>query len=63
MILFATGLLIKNPIYGIGLLVALLIRKPLQKNYKAELEIYGGGLVAGDGLYGFVEAVVRSFML
>lgn len=62
-ILFATGLLIKNPIYGIGLLVALLIRKPLQKNYKAELEIYGGGLVAGDGLYGFVEAVVRSFML
>ncbi|MGI6782702.1 MAG: OPT/YSL family transporter [Aminivibrio sp.] len=62
-ILFATGLLIKNPIYGIGLLVALLIRKPLEKKYKPELEIYGGGLVAGDGLYGFVEAVIRSFML
>ena len=62
-ILFATGLLIHNPIYGIGLLVALLIRKPLEKKYKPELEIYGGGLVAGDGLYGFVEALIRSFML
>jgi uncharacterized oligopeptide transporter (OPT) family protein len=60
-ILFATGLLINNPIYGIGLLVALLIRWPLQKKYKSELEIWGGGLVAGDGLYGFVMALVRSF--
>lgn len=62
-ILFATGLLIRNPIYGIGLLVALLIRRPLEKKYKAELEIYGGGLVAGDGLYGFVQALIRSFMM
>ncbi len=60
-ILFATGLLINNPIYGIGLLVALLIRWPLEKKYKAELEIYGGGFVAGDGIYGFVNALIRSF--
>jgi uncharacterized oligopeptide transporter (OPT) family protein len=58
-ILFATGLLINNPIYGIGLLVALLIRRPLEKKYKGELEIWGGGMVAGDGLYGFVDAIVR----
>jgi uncharacterized oligopeptide transporter (OPT) family protein len=60
-ILFATGLLINNPIYGIGLLAALLIRWPLEKKYKSELEIWGGGFVAGDGLYGFVNALLRSF--
>lgn len=59
-ILFATGLLINNPIYGIGLLIALLIRWPLEKKYKTELEIYGGGLVAGDGIYGFINALIRS---
>ena len=61
-ILFATGLLINNPIYGVGLLVALLIRWPLEKKYKPELEVYGGGFVAGDGLYGFFNAIIRSFM-
>lgn len=61
-ILFATGLLINNPIYGVGLLLALLIRWPLEKKYKTELEIYGGGLVAGDGIYGFFNAVIRSFI-
>jgi uncharacterized oligopeptide transporter (OPT) family protein len=60
-ILFATGLLINNPIYGVGLLVALLIRWPLEKKYKAELELYGGGFVAGDGIYGFINALIRSF--
>ena len=58
-ILFATGLLINNPIYGVGLLIALLIRFPLQKKYKAELELYGGGFIAGDGLYGFFNALIR----
>jgi hypothetical protein len=42
--------------------VALLIRLPLEKNFKPELEIYGGGLVAGDGIYGFVNALIRSFL-
>ena len=60
-ILFATGLLINNPVYGVGLLVALLIRWPLEKKFKPELEIYGGGFVAGDGIYGFINALVRSF--
>ena len=60
-ILFSTGLLISNPIYGIGLLVALLVRMPLQKKYKTELEICGGGFVAGDGIYGFINALIRSF--
>lgn len=60
-ILFATGLLINNPIYGIGLLVALFIRWPLEKKYKTELEIWGGGFVAGDGIYGFINALIRSF--
>ncbi|MDR2527996.1 MAG: OPT/YSL family transporter [Synergistaceae bacterium] len=61
-ILFATGLLINNPIYGVGLLIALLIRWPLEKKYKNELELYGGGFVAGDGIYGFINALIRSFL-
>ncbi len=60
-ILFATGLLINNPVYGVGLLAALLIRWPLERRFKAELEIYGGGFVAGDGIYGFLNALIRSF--
>lgn len=62
-ILFATGLLINNPIYGVGLLIALLIRWPLERNYKDELEIYGSGFVAGDGIYGFINALFRTFTM
>lgn len=61
-ILFATGLLINNPLYGAGLLVALLIRLPLEKKYKPELEIYGAGFVAGGGLFGFGEAIMKAFL-
>jgi uncharacterized oligopeptide transporter (OPT) family protein len=60
-ILFATGLLINNPTYGVGLLVALLVRWPLEKKYKDELDLYGGGFMAGDGIYGFINAIIRSF--
>jgi uncharacterized oligopeptide transporter (OPT) family protein len=60
-VLFATGLLIKNPIYGIGLLVAVAIRLAFEKNHKELLELYGAGFIAGDGVYGFVNALGRSF--
>lgn len=60
-VLFATGLLIKNPIYGIGLLVAVAVRLAFEKNHKELLELYGAGFIAGDGIYGFVNALGRSF--
>ncbi len=57
-ILFATGLLIKNPIYGIGVLVALVARLAFGTKW---MEIREAGLIAGDGLYGFFSAVARTF--
>ncbi len=60
-VLFATGLLIKNPIYGIGLLVAVVIRLAFEKDHKELLELYGAGFIAGDGVYGFINAIGRSF--
>jgi len=58
-ILFATGLLIKNPIYGIGVLAAVIARMIWGKGW---MEMREAGLIAGDGLYGFFSAVIRSFL-
>ncbi|WP_286846911.1 MULTISPECIES: OPT/YSL family transporter [Aminobacterium] len=57
-ILFATGLLIKNPIYGIGVLAAVICRIIWGTKW---MEMREAGLIAGDGIYGFISAVVRSF--
>lgn len=55
-ILFATGLLLVNPIYGVGLLAALVVRKLTKPDWMA---IRAPGLIAGDGLFSFFEALVR----
>lgn len=47
-ILCATGLLIRNPIYGVGLVVALIIRALFIKNHEETMQLYGAGFVAGD---------------
>lgn len=60
-ILFATGLLINNPIYGIGLLIAVAIRRIYEKTHKEKMELYGAGFIAGDGIYGFFFSIGRSF--
>lgn len=62
-ILCATGLLINNPIYGVGLVIALIIRKIYYETHKDSMELYGAGFVAGDGLYGFFFAIGKSFGL
>ena len=59
-ILFATGLLINSPLYGIGVLAAVLCRLIWGT---AWMEMREAGLIAGDGIYGFVAAMVRSFTL
>ena len=58
-ILFATGLLINNPIYGIGVLAAVVLRLIIGTE---PMEVREAGLIAGDGIYGFVTALIRTFI-
>lgn len=58
-VLFATGLLINNPIYGIGVIVAVIIRKIIGDEF---MHCRDAGLIAGDGLYGFFSSLVRMFL-
>ena len=57
--LFATGLLINNPIYGIGVLAAVVLRLIIGTE---PMEVREAGLIAGDGIYGFVTALIRTFI-
>jgi len=56
-VLFATGLLINNPIYGIGVLIAVVVRLIFGTKF---MEIRDSGLIAGDGLYGFIDALIKT---
>ena len=56
-VLFATGLLINNPIYGIGVLAAVVVRLIFGTEF---MEIRDAGLIAGDGLYGFFSALIKA---
>lgn len=58
-VLFATGLLISNPIYGIGVLSAVVIRLIFGTKF---MEVRDAGLIAGDGLYGFFSALIKALM-
>lgn len=57
-VLFATGLLINNPIYGIGVVVSVVIRLIIGDEF---MHIRDAGLIAGDGLYGFFSALLKMF--
>lgn len=57
-VLLATGLLIYSPMYGIGVVVALIYRAFF--GVKA-MEMRESGLIAGDGIYSFVMAVIKAF--
>lgn len=57
-VLFATGLLISNPNYGIGILVAVIFRLIFGKEM---MEMRDAGLIVGDGLYGFLYSLFRVF--
>lgn len=58
-VLFATGLLINNPIYGIGVMGAVVVRLIFGTEF---MEIRDAGLIAGDGLYGFFSALIQSLL-
>jgi len=61
-ILFATGLLIMNPIAGFGVIVAIIIRVILERTYgkKAETPMYiaAAGFIAGSTLYSFFTSTM-----
>lgn len=56
-VLFATGLLINNPVYGIGLIIAVIIRMIFGTEF---MEVRDAGLIAGDGLFGFFAALIQT---
>lgn len=56
-VLFATGLLINNPIYGVGVVGAVIVRLIFGTEF---MEVRDAGLIAGDGLYGFFSALFRA---
>lgn len=64
-ILFATGLLIKNPNAGIAVLVALLIRVILLKTFGKKIEsslyVTAAGFIAGSTLYSFFTSTMSVF--
>ncbi len=57
-ILFATGLLIVSPWYGAALLAALVVRRIIGTE---QMAVRAPGLIAGDGLLHFGEALLRMF--
>jgi uncharacterized oligopeptide transporter (OPT) family protein len=56
-ILLATGLLLDNLVYGYALVAALLVRAWVGAR---PMSVRAPGLIAGDGLAGFGEAIVRA---
>ena len=57
-LMLASGLLINNPIFGITVLAAIVARLIFGTKH---MEIRGPGLIAGDGLFGFVVNIFRAF--
>lgn len=66
-ILFATGLLIPNPLAGWAVLVGIAIRVTILKWKGAEasgpMEVLAAGFIGGDALYGFFDSVIRTAAL
>ncbi len=58
-VLFATGLVINSPIYGIGVLGTIVVRLILRKKGDEFMNCRDAGLIAGDGLYGFFSSLIK----
>mgnify|MGYP003372845005 FL=1 len=63
-VLFATGLLISTPLAGWmvagGLVVRIVASKVLGPVARERLEVFAGGVIAGDALYSFFSGAVKS---
>ena len=58
-VLFATGLVIKSPLYGVGVLATIVIRLIFKKKGDDFMNCRDAGLIAGDGLYGFFSSLLK----
>jgi len=62
-VLFATGLLLVNPIAGWAVLSGILIRfaiiKSTGRRYEQQMTIMAAGVIAGDALYSFFTSIVK----
>jgi len=57
-IMLATGLLLDNALYGYALAAALIVRA---KTGTRPMAVRAPGLIAGDGIAGFVSALFAVF--
>lgn len=58
-VLFATGLILNNPLYGIGVLGAVVARCIFGTKF---MDVRAAGLITGDGIFGFLSSVFRTFL-
>lgn len=63
-VLFATGLLIPSPMAGwmvaSGLVVRLVVGRFIKEDVSGKLEVFAGGVIAGDALYSFFSGLLAS---
>ncbi|MEJ8846761.1 OPT/YSL family transporter [Variovorax rhizosphaerae] len=63
-VLFATGLLIASPMAGwmvaIGIACRLAAQRLLGASAREQLEVFSGGVIAGDALYSFFSGAIKS---
>lgn len=63
-VLFATGLLIASPMAGwmvaAGIGCRLVVHQVLGASAREKLEVFAGGVIAGDALYSFFSGAVKS---
>jgi len=63
-VLFATGLLIASPMAGwmvaAGIACRLVVHRVVGASAREKLEVFAGGVIAGDALYSFFSGAVKS---
>lgn len=63
-VLLATGLLIANPLAGwavaAGIVLRLLIEKVGGDKHRNHMEVFAGGIIAGDAIFSFFNATITS---
>ena len=63
-VLFATGLLISTPLAGwmvaSGLVVRMVATRVLGPGSQKQLEVFAGGVIAGDALFSFFSGAIKS---
>jgi uncharacterized oligopeptide transporter (OPT) family protein len=63
-VLLATGLLIANPMAGWAVLVGIVLRVLLEKfggeKARGDMEVFAGGVIAGDALFSFFNATLSA---